>query len=270
MSKTLLAGPFVGEMGWELFGWQGYLRALSERYDKTIVITRPLNAAIYADFATEVVSYIPSTNKSNYNKCVDELPENYYEQFDYDDIIPSQTQLVHWSPSKGNWGVNKKYIPQGVQQKFIRFGQKAEKEYDIIIHARNTSKLNSGNRNWGYKNWDKLVQNLHEFKIACVGMPDSSIYVSGTDDMRGVGMQRLMNLMVNSSLVVGGSSGPLHLASLCDTPHLVWSHRINRNRYLRDWRPFDTECIFVDQWGWKPPPQEIEKLILNCSEFPNS
>ena len=36
--KILLAGPWVGEFGWELFCWQGFLRKLSKQYDKVITI----------------------------------------------------------------------------------------------------------------------------------------------------------------------------------------------------------------------------------------
>ena len=31
--KTLIAGPWVGEFGWELAAWQGYIRALSKNFD---------------------------------------------------------------------------------------------------------------------------------------------------------------------------------------------------------------------------------------------
>ena len=32
--KRLIAGPWVGEFGWELFAWQGYIRALSRHLKK--------------------------------------------------------------------------------------------------------------------------------------------------------------------------------------------------------------------------------------------
>ena len=36
--RRLIAGPFVGEIGWELFGWQARLRRLSKFFQETIVI----------------------------------------------------------------------------------------------------------------------------------------------------------------------------------------------------------------------------------------
>jgi len=265
MSKTLLAGPFVGELGHELMSWQSYVRALSRKYDKTIVITRSLNGALYTDFADEIHYYTPSTNKANHSKCVDDMPEDYYEQFDYDDIIPANTTIAKWLPGKGVW-INRNIFPRGMLPEWKKFGNigTAEK-YDILLHCRSTNKLNSGVRNYGLDNWMELVRLVKEgcygMRIACVGMEDASLWIPKTDDLRGVGIQRLMDLMANASLVVGSSSGPMHLSSLCGTPHLVISDKINRKRYLEDWNPFDTKCIFVDEWRWKPPPQEIEKLI---------
>lgn len=48
--KVLVAGPWVGEFGWELFTWQGYIRSLSEKFDKTIVLSRPSSKFLYTDF----------------------------------------------------------------------------------------------------------------------------------------------------------------------------------------------------------------------------
>jgi len=55
MPKTLVAGPFVGELGWELFSWQPMVRRiwLDNRPDKTIIYTRPGRRWFYR-FADEV------------------------------------------------------------------------------------------------------------------------------------------------------------------------------------------------------------------------
>ena len=260
MGKTLLV-HFVGEMGHELMSFQGYVRAMSRNYDKTIVITRPLNGAIYADFADEIIAYTPSTENTNHSTCVDDMPPRYYDQFDYDDIIPANTTLAKWFPGKGIW-VNKKIVPSGLRQEFVRYGRRdRECGYDILFHVRSTNKKNTGRRNQPASHWMELVQNLQEFSIACIGTEKASLWIPGTDDMRGVGMQRLMNLMASSELVAGVSSGPIHLASLCGTPHLVWSQKLNRRRYFEDWNPFRTECVFMDQENWKPSAEKVEKAI---------
>lgn len=267
MGKTLFAGPYVGEFGWELFGWQGYLRSMSKDYDKVIIATRPLNHAIYGDFADEIVSYRPQGNKTRYTKCNDWVDPDFYDKFEFDDLIPSQVMLVNWKPS-GYYNVNRKYIPEGVKQKFVKYGKKKpNKGYDILVHARRTNKLKSGVRNWGGGNWLQLVDRLRGYHIASIGTSEGAMWVPGTDDLRDIGMGYLMDIMASSRLVMGGSSGPMHLASLCGTPHLVWSTPINRTRYTRDWNPFNTKCIFYDKEGFKPSVDSIEKLARDYMEL---
>ena len=48
--STLFAGPFIGEFGMELFTWQGHIRELSKKFDKTIVSSRPMYKFLYKDF----------------------------------------------------------------------------------------------------------------------------------------------------------------------------------------------------------------------------
>jgi hypothetical protein len=52
-SDYLIAGPFLGEFGWELMQWQGYIRQLSKFYKHTIVYGRPSSSYFYKDFVSE-------------------------------------------------------------------------------------------------------------------------------------------------------------------------------------------------------------------------
>lgn len=40
LASKVLFGPWIGEFGYELFRWQGHLRALSEKHSESIVICR--------------------------------------------------------------------------------------------------------------------------------------------------------------------------------------------------------------------------------------
>jgi len=100
-----------------------------------------------------------------------------------------------------------------------------------------------------------------DYNMACIGTPNDSLWIPGTYDFRGVGLQRVMDLMANAKLVVGSSSGPMHLSSLVGTVHMVLTDKINLRRYQYDWNPFNTPVKIIDEYGWKPPPQEVEKLI---------
>ena len=53
----LVAGPWIGEFGWEIFAWHGYIRALSRKYDKTTVICNTGAEYFYSDFANQIINF---------------------------------------------------------------------------------------------------------------------------------------------------------------------------------------------------------------------
>ena len=67
--------------------------------------------------------------------------------------------------------------------------------------------------------------------------------------------------MNKSKLIIGPSSGPMHLASLSGLKHLVWSSEHNKSRYLNICNPFKTEVIFYSKEGWNPNPNNIYNII---------
>ena len=86
-NKKLFAGPFLGEFGWELFCWQGYIRHLSRSFDFTTVCCRKGHTGLYKDFADEIIEY--NTEKDLHNLIVDKVPtvrilgDDYRKRTDY-------------------------------------------------------------------------------------------------------------------------------------------------------------------------------------------
>ena len=56
-SDTLFAGPFLGEFGWELLCWQGFVRKVSRRYKTVIVYCPEGREALYRDFADRIIPH---------------------------------------------------------------------------------------------------------------------------------------------------------------------------------------------------------------------
>src|SRR3954469_497149 len=84
--NTLLAGPWIGELGWELFCWQAHVRKVSENYDKTIVLCKKGHEFLYSDFTDNFVTFeVPRHLSADMCTCegidIDELlnlvKENY-------------------------------------------------------------------------------------------------------------------------------------------------------------------------------------------------
>jgi ADP-heptose:LPS heptosyltransferase len=121
--------------------------------------------------------------------------------------------------------------------------------------------------------WEALVALLHqevpELLVFSIGSQAGASHVSKTGDLRDIPMILLCQQMVHAKAVVGPSSGPMHLASFCGTPHVVWTTSeyrkaikgTNKERYERIWNPLKTRCTVIDKWEWQPPIEAVYNAI---------
>lgn len=262
MNTLMVAGPYVGEFGYELFKWQGYVRTQAKLYDKVIVSSRPGHGLIYQDFASSFISYT-----SPINPCAGianipgtdfyELAHKVFGGIAYNRII---------IPFKLDQDTPQEYVAYGVQGNYTR--------YDVVVHARHVS-VNPGemtevnkalkeSRNWAQPNWDRMLHQVSadsKLKICCIGHPDAALHLANTDDKRGIDLSELANLLANARVIVGPSSGPMHFATLCRCPQVVWGTNNLVDRYHKAWNPFNTKVQFavVDE-RWNPTPKHIAEL----------
>ncbi len=260
---TLFVGPWVGEFGWELLNWQAFVRALSREYDSTVVCCRRGNEALYADFATDFVPHqIRGTAECNQARQI----ENPREVQRVLDLVPRDAD--HLKPLGHQPLTRQQFIPFGERQ--------ADLETDVLFHPRGR---NFGtDRNWNESKWEALISSLSRqgLRVGCIGLSRATVDVDGDIiDHRDVPLDQTMNLIASTRLVIGPSSGPMHLASLCKTPHLVWTDKrkwargmTSRMKYERYWNPFQTEAIVIDEFEFDPPVEEIEKDVLRHLSVP--
>ena len=256
--KILLAGPWVGEFGWELFCWQGFIRKLSRDYDKTIVIGRPTNEFLYKDFCDEYIKFDPESFQTDAWKCHNAKSASE---------IVKNTPHTHYR--NGNFDIGMRYTHNGVidtkgwffnNQEYHKYKNESDLYFDVIFHCRNKS--TGSERNWGKEQWEELYKLLPEdLVVGCIGN-NEAFHIDGTIDLRNLYLDELVGILGNSKIIVGPSSGPMHLASLSGLKHLVWSTEYNRVRYEKDWNPFNTEVIFYGDGGWNPDPKKIRDIIL--------
>jgi hypothetical protein len=257
-NKILLAGPWMGEFGWELFCWQGYVRKLSKNYDETIIISRTGHEFLYRDFANKYYNY--DTPASKANMWLGEI-----DQLELKKILYNVKYSQHLMPFNIGFSINgntTKIVNNAFnQQDFLKYeSDTLDKNVDILVHARN--KIVGSDRNWNKSNWQALVNLLlKKYTIGVIGT-DEAFYLDGTEDLRNLSVEDLVSVINKTKLVVGQSSGPLHLASLCGTPHLVWSDNVNRERYEKQWNPFKTPVYFYSEMGWNPTVDYIYNKII--------
>lgn len=252
----LVAGPWVGEFGWELFNWQGRVRYLADFYDEVIVGCREGSKYLYEDFATDFFFVDTGDCETENNLChgYNFKPTAYI------------TATSTWEdPQKLPF-----YIDNGVptigmkKQKFIKYGNTEDYAVNkVIIHARNTNKCGTGDRDWPQYNWEELVKMISsKYEIISIGTKKESLHIEGTVDLRGAPLDKVCEEISTSKCIVGPSSGPIHLASLCGTSQIVWSgHSRNKYRYEELWNPHKAQVIYLGDGGWQPSIGYVYKTV---------
>jgi len=268
--KTLIAGPWIGEFGWELFAWQGYIRALAKKHDTTIVISRPNSKALYEDFADAFYEYTPPDELSDsffmYNvdikNCLKSAIKNNHIELNKDTVLllPRRIGL----PPFTHYTEHVIFGEHIIQPEYICFGKEEKEKYDYIFHIRERELRQEDN--WGVEKWKELKILLGNSKIGCIGTKKESGWIEGTDDLRDLEIKSLLSVLHNSACVFGPSSGPMHLASLCGTPHVVWSKKQNRVRYEENWNPLKSKILFMDEHQWHPPAEYVHEHFLEWSK----
>jgi len=258
--KTLVAGPWLGEFGWELMMWHAHIRFLAKnnRWKEVVCLVRTGHEYLYSDFSNRIF-FVDLKGEKNGWKINESRPK-----------IPRSTRDSLLS----EFG-EVDFIVPGIlfdfkDQDFIMFHEDGEK-YDVIFHCRGINKAN--NRNWPIENWNLLRNHFWGLKIACVGSLDESFCINNTDDKRGVSLKELTGLLSNAKMIIGPSSGPMHFASLCGCTHIVFTDNSfcfgdkqeynNRYRYEKAWNPLGSKSIVVDKEGWRPSVKTIINTIEN-------
>ena len=252
--SRLLVGPWVGELGWELMKWQSVVRAMSRKYDYTIVSSRPGHEFLYKDFMSE---YIPF-NIERATDC------SLYNGRHYNEQLNSLIKVGDYHLKAQNF--NPIDFKTGMDDEFIKFGtyiNDPKYKYDLVIHARTTNKCGTLYKNWEVKKWNGLVKKLNnKYKIASIGRSTAAVPIEGTENRLDITLEELCNILASSRLFISSSSGPVHLAALCETEHLVICLKRDIGRHI-DWNPFNTKHKLLYDYDWDPP---VDYILENVED----
>lgn len=262
-NKKLIAGPWIGEFGWELFAWHAYVRSLSENFDETIIACRPSSRALYKDFATDFIDVVPPDNLADSFFMQGVNLESYAKEvfLEHRSLLEEGTSIFTprriGFPPHTHFSEEIKFKNFSIKPKYIKFGSKDEKKYDYVFHIRDRDLRKEDN--WSLDNWKKLYNMLTKDgeKVACIGTTKESGLIDGAADLRNKSLDDIFNILRNCSAAFGPSSGPMHLASLCGTPHVVWSIDANNVRYNTNWNPLNTSVLFLSEYDWHPSPEYV-------------
>lgn len=263
MGKALLCGSFQGEFGWELMSWQGYIRKLSHQYDQVIVSGPPGHEPLYADFCDTYLDHsIPGDRdcwKVHADHRLIEALENELDlaakKLNADRVrpmglVPIEQQEFH--PGYGLCG----QVPEA-------------RRHDVLFHFRLRHDRGQ-ERNTPAVLAHEIAKRLpKDLRVACIGSKEEAASFEGYTDLRGLPLDELMDVIACSWLVTGPASGPLLLASLCNTPTVSWSTKKwypavkmdNKERMTKGWNPLKVPCRVMDEYGFQPPAGEAARAI---------
>lgn len=264
----LIAGPWVGEFGWELFCWQAYLRAIKNQYDieDMVAVTRPGRELLYEDFCkVETVDIPVKTADSWHNAGINpstilqKIPRKYSRY----EVLRPMNARYYGKPVDMRF----KGKVETIDPIFVPLGQESpDTSYQVILHARD--RAHRAGDNWALNNWQSLVSYLEKNNIsyAFIGSKTESRCLKDEADLRGISLRELVKYLAGAKAIVGPSSGPMHLASLSKCPQLVWSGSDpNKPRYESEWNPFNTRVEYIgrDLGGWQPNPDTVIDKLKN-------
>lgn len=262
---VLIAGPYFGELGFELMRWQGYVRALRKRFKQTYVITFPGREILYegchvlahdADLKRTGYGYghVPSSVRADMvRRIAGRAKIDRYELFDTDMLSTPFLRKVLW------------------QQEWVAFVKDDPDvpALDWIFHFRSIVKDGPDSRsNFPTHEADRLVQlaRARGLRVACIGHPMFSYCPPNAVDLRDYPLGRAVAAFNKANLVVGQLSGPMHLASLCRKPIVIWADGGWRIASCRRWNPFNMPIHVVTETSFSPTAEAVFKAALAADQ----
>lgn len=214
----------------------------------------------YGELGWEIMSWIPFCRKKalNYDRVI---------ASSFGGMAPLYADFAtEFRPhDKTDRGLDypKMYRVEGIFHQYGR-AEDAVSAQEVLIHARGVRRKSSIN----YHQWPELAKGITGLALttAFIGTKDDQ-HVLGYYDYRGIDLQKLMNRIARAKLVIGASSGIMHLAAACGIDLIIWgdsrtyfSQTLER-RYKETWNPFDVRVGWLTADDWQPEPIKVIKKI---------
>ena len=255
MKKILFFPLYAGEIGWEIMVWHSLLRHAKEAmpYDEVHGICDENFKVLYEDFADSLIFEKPTTRalepRHEFSRHAEMRVSSLAELGD--------VQMASTEPTVALWNQS----IAGHVHKFISYKKEVEKEYDAVLHLRNMSHRPEDNDSVEIN--EVLVNKLLDAgkKIAFIGTSTGSARLDvEADHFFDKPLDTIIDVINKSKIVLGQSSGPMHLAALCEAEIGVWSTTQGsrlKERYNTQWNPFKNKVNYLVD----PAPNNVVDLV---------
>ena len=253
IDESMYAGPWVGEFGWELCWWNPMVRHYSKQYGHTTV-SAPESSRYLYEFAD---NFIPLKTKGI----------TYWEG-ELKGEPPVVIEAFHMTPEHEFARHINEPDRVSARRSWRSLAPKNPvKVADVLCAFRPEKRIRNCpilGKAYPFQKCQGIVDMLINkgLSVACFGGTNNHC-PTGTLDMRGTPLKEQCSAIAGAKCVVGPSSGPIHLASLCECPHVTWiasQHHTLEQRYAKLWNPFNTPVDFIGH-GTIPECEDVVTRI---------
>ncbi len=266
--RVLYAGPWVGEFGWELCWWNPLVRLRAKEFEK-VIVSGPAASRYLYEFCDE---YIALQTDGGYSFCEGQLLEPApavdpeWEVLTPDELFRElgefDLSIIRSPDARGE-------VPE---RSWRALGSSGGRSPAPILCSFRPPKTYAGKtypgKHYPLEQATEVVRLLTAAGLGVAAIGGKENYCpEGAIDSRGISLDRLARMIRAARVVVGPSSGPLHLAQLCQTTIVSWSGShpgACLRRYHHEtgiWNPFHTETSFL--LTKEPTPRAIADTVVS-------
>jgi len=261
--RNLFAGPFVGEFGYELMQWQGFIRARRPHYEQVHVLTYPGRDYLYEgcrvhhhEVDLKAAGYWygrlgpAETHRLAAAKAA-EIGLKDYDIFDTSLLCTRYHKMLFWRQ----------------EFRLLEEPMVTWEPRDVAFHFRAVQKQGPDHaKNYNPSLADELAwlclkQGL---SVMCVGHPDYAYCAKGCDDWRRTDLRESVAAICSARVLAGENSGATHLANLCGRPTVLWANDQWRIDYSLRWNPFRVPIYTAANDTCQPAPERVAHAIVDA------
>ena len=276
----LVAGPYVGELGFEISEWIPYIKNTADTCQCRVhVFTRNGHLALYPfadkaqtfDFSNMHIEknwlFFPPQDQIELSEDLENQARKYAKK-----LRSQGTSVIVENCGYNNMDTifKKKtaVLLESLPDLIDKWGKKLPETKKIVLTYRGVTRdisrnsdIDLLNRLAGFikgKGWTPII----------VGRTDenfSVLDVMGVNLINQTSIADLIAIYKISSAVVGSSTGIIHLAAACGTPHITWgSTHIDDTvveRYNELWNLNNTPVRFLTK-NWQGEFEDISKALI--------
>ena len=279
IDEPVIVSMFIGELGWFLQRWQGYLRFLKQEKHKDHKFLLVANSAYHA-YVNDFIAWTVD--------LPDEFKALKLDQDCYEAVLPNSppgsflpaniySDLVNYIKTLYNNDKGKLILPprgcnfwiDDKPQVFAKYKSNLEfKPTKPTISVMPRKRTRAANRNVPEFVWKETVDILSKtFQVVLLGTPSGACL----GDYKGDNVINLINYdgedkteetikyLNNSLCSISSQSGGTHISLFCDCPSYIIGHEKDRHartenrldtavsfRYVMDYRCIDGKTIYED------------------------